>query len=162
METMTRLARRTILAALLTLGPAALRAQTPNALDRAVMGYTLSMPKVDAWVKANVEMARAMKARQGPPPASPEREAKTIEEMAAQFDAIPEMRRGIRKAGLSTKEFALLGLVMMQAQMYEAIAKENPTAAPPYNMNRANVTFMKANKAALNQKMKEVQAAMGQ
>jgi hypothetical protein len=160
MQLMTRLGRWTALVALLALPPAALRAQTPNALDKAVMNYTLTMPKVDAWVKANVEVARAMKARQGPPPDLSEHEAKTIEEMAAQFDAVPEMRRGIRKVGLSTKEFALLGLVVMQAQMYESIAKGNPAAKPPYNMNPANATFMKANKAALEQKMKEVQAAM--
>lgn len=164
MQITTLSARHALCTALLALAPVALPAQSTrenNALDAAVRGYQLTMPKVDAWARASIEATRALKSRTTPPP-EPEREAKTIDEMAAQFDAIPEMRRAIRKAGMSTKEYALLGMVMMQAQMYQAVQAENPRAEVPYNMNPANVAFMKANKAAVEKRVKEVAAASGQ
>lgn len=157
------LARILTLVTLVCLAPNALEAQDAKSrsLDAALKGYTLTMPKVDAWANAGVEAARALKARTTPLP-EPEREARTIEEMAAQFDAIPEMRRAIRKAGLSTREYALLGMVIMQAQMFEAVSGADPKAKPPHNMNPANLAFARANKAVLTQKLKAVQAASGE
>ena len=154
------LARILTLVALVCSASQALDAQDAKsrALDAALKGYTLTMPKVEAWAKAGVESARALRARKTPPP-DPEREAKTIDEMAAQFDAVPEMRRAIRKAGLSTKEYALLGMVIMQVQMFDAIAGADPTAKLPYNMNPANLAFARANKAALAQKFRALQEA---
>ena len=157
-----QLARGLTLATLACVAPA-LHAQDAKgrALDAAVMNYTLTMPKVDAWARAGIDAAQALKARKTPPP-DPECEAKTIDEMAAQLDAIPELRRAIRKAGLSTKEYALLGMVIMQVQMFDAIAGADPTAKLPYNMNPANLAFARANKAALEQKLRAVQAMSAQ
>jgi hypothetical protein len=157
-----QLSRVLVLAALVCAVPDVLHAQNAKAraLDAALVAYQLTMPKVDAWVLAGVEMAHAFKGRT--PPDMDGNEAKTIDEMAAQYDAVPEMRRAIRKAKLSTREYATLSLVIMQAVMFESMLASTPNAKPPANMNPANLTFVRANKGVLQKKMEAAQAAAGQ
>jgi hypothetical protein len=156
-----QLSRALVLATLVCAVPGVLHAQDARgrALDAALVSYKLTMPKVDAWVLAGVEMAHAFKGRTPP---DMDGNAKTIDEMAAQYDAVPEMRRAIRKAKLSTREYATLGMVIMQAMMFESMLTEAPNAKLPANMNPANLTFVRANKGVLQKKMEAAQAAAGQ
>jgi hypothetical protein len=152
-----QLCRGLVVAALACTATRAVHAQDAKgrALDAAIRSYQLTMPKVDAWMLAGVEMARAFKGRT--PPDISHDDAKSIDEMAAQYDAVPEVRRAIRKAKLSTKEYATLSLVIMQAMMADQLLAENPSAPPPANLNPANLAFVRANKGALEKKFKAVQ-----
>jgi hypothetical protein len=157
-----QLSRALVLTALVCAAPDMLHAQNARdrGLDAAVMSYRLTMPKVDAFVLAGVEMARAFKGRT--PPDMDGNEARTIDEMAAQYDAVPEMRRAIRKAKLSTREYATLSLVIMQAMMFESVLADDPKAKLPVNMNPANLAFIRANRGVLQKKLEAAQAAGGQ
>ena len=161
--------RTTLLAAAVVLvaAPAA-HAQKLSPDEVVIRNYVLTMPKVEAWASASIDIANAMKAM----PASErarrkaEMEAQSQSEkdesiagMAASLERVPEIRRAFRKAGLTTREGMTLSLVLMQAVMYDQIAATNPDAKVPYNMNPANVAFVRKNKAQLDARMKAVQDA---
>jgi hypothetical protein len=151
----------------LVLVPAA-HAQKMTAEEQIIHDYTLTMPKVEAWASASIDFATAFKAM----PASErarrkaEMEAQAQSEkdesiagMAASMERVPEIRRAFRKAGLTTREGVTLSLVLMQAVMFDQVAAMNPDAKVPYNMNPANVAFVRKNKAQIEARMKAVQEA---
>lgn len=145
--------------------PAA-HAQKLTADEAVIRNYTLTMPKVEAWATASIDFANAFKAMPASERArrkaeleTQQQETETIAGMAASMERVPEIRRAFRKAGLTTREGVTLSLVLMQAVMYEQVAAMNPDAKVPYNMNPANLDFVKKNKAQLEARMKAVQEA---
>jgi hypothetical protein len=165
------IARRftTALIALLTFAAApAARAQTLTPDEVVLRNYTLTLPKLEAWATASIDLANTVKAM----PASErarrkaemeaqtnEQESESLAGMAAQLERVPEIRRAYRKAGLTTREGVTLSLVLMQAVMFDQIAATNPDAKVPYNMNPANVAFVRKNKAVITARMKAVEEA---
>lgn len=152
---------------LLAVAPAA-GAQTLTPDEVILRNYVLTMPKVEAWATASLDVAAAMKAMPASEKArrkaeleaqANEQEAETIAGMAATMERVPEIRRAFRKSGLTTREGVTLSLVLMQAVMFDQIAATNPDAKVPYNMNPANLAFVQKNKAQLQARMKAVQAA---
>ena len=87
------------------------------------------------------------------------RETESLADMAASMERVPEIRRAFRKAGLTTREGVTLSLVLMQAMMFDQVAAMNPDAKVPYNMNPANLAFVRKNKVQLEARMKAVQEA---
>jgi hypothetical protein len=159
----------TALIALLTVAAApAARAQTLTPDEVVLRNYTLTLPKLEAWATASLDFANAVKAM----PASErarrkaeieaqtnEQETESLAGMAAQLERVPEIRRAYRKVGLTTREGVTLSLVLMQAVMFDQVAAMNPDAKVPYNMNPANVAFVRKNKAVITARMKAVEEA---
>ena len=145
--------------------PAA-HAQKMTADEQVIHDYTLTMPKVEAWATASIDFANAFKAmpageraRRKAEMESQQQETETIAGMAASMERVPEIRRAFRKAGLTTREGVTLSLVLMQAVMYDQVAAMNQDAKVPYNMNPANVAFVRKNKTQIEARMKAVQEA---
>ena len=152
----------------LALAPAA-QAQKLTPDEVTIRNYVLTIPKVEAWAAASIDVANTMKAmpaserarRKAEMEAQAETEQKdeSLAGMASALERVPEIRRAFRKAGLTTREGMTLSLVLMQAVMFDQIAATNPDAKVPYNMNPANVAFVRKNKALLEARMKAVQEA---
>ena len=139
---------------------------TPD--EVTIRNYVLTMPKVEAWATASIDIANAMKAmpaserarRKAEMEAQAETEKdESIAGMATAMERVPEVRRAFRKAGLTTREGMTLSLVLMQAVMFDQVAAMNPDAKVPYNMNPANLAFVRKNKTQLEARMKAVQEA---
>ena len=160
---------RTLFLALAAFAAApAARAQKLTPDEVVIRNYVLTMPKVEAWATASIDVANVFKAM----PASERarrkaemesqtdaQETESLADMAASMERVPEIRRAFRKAGLTTREGVTLSLVLMQAMMFDQIAATNPDAKVPYNMNPANLAFVRKNKAQLESRMKAVQEA---
>jgi type II secretory pathway component GspD/PulD (secretin) len=156
-----------LLLAVLVLVPVA-HAQKLTPDEVLLRNYTLTMPKVEAWATASLDVANAMKAMPASEKArrkaemeaqANEQEAETIAGMAATMERVPEVRRAFRKSGLTAREGVTLSLVLMQAVLFDQVAAANPDAKVPYNMNPANLAFVRKNKAQLQARMKAVQEA---
>jgi len=150
---------------LLAIAPVA-RAQKLTPDEVTLRSYVLTMPKVEAWATASIDIANAMKAMPASERAkrkaemeAQEQENETIASMAATMERVPEVRRAFRKAGLTAREAVTLSLALMQATMFDQIAATNPDAKLPSNVNPVNVTFVRKNKAQLGARMKAVQEA---
>ncbi|HEU4640947.1 MAG TPA: hypothetical protein VFS44_00740 [Gemmatimonadaceae bacterium] len=92
-------------------------------------------------------------------------EAKTIADMAKQFDGIPPMKKAITSAGLTSREYAMFTMSMLQASLAAAMMdakgpyklKELPKGTPP-----ENVAFVRAHKAELEKYGAEMKALSGE
>ena len=162
--------RTTLLLAAAMFAVPAAHAQKMTPDEVTIRNYTLTMPKVEAWAAASIDIANAMKAmpaaererRKAEMEAQAQAESQkdeSISGMAATMEKVPEIRRAFRKAGLTTREGMTLSLALMQAMMYDQVAATNPDAKIPYNMNPANLAFVRKNKAQLDARMKAVQEA---
>jgi hypothetical protein len=155
-----------LLAATMFAAAPAAHAQKLTPDEQVIRNYTLTMPKVEAWATASIDFANAFKAmpaaeraRRKAEMEAQQQETETLAGMAASMERVPEIRRAFRKAGLTTREGVTLSLVLMQAMMYDQVAAMNPDAKVPYNMNPANLAFVRKNKAQLEARMKAVQEA---
>ena len=161
---------RTLLLALVAFAAAPVAgAQKLTPDEVTIRNYVLTMPKIEAWATASIDLANTMKAmpaaERARRKAEMEAQAQTEEKdqsiagMATAMERVPEVRRAFRKAGLTTREGMTLALVLMQAMMFDQVAAMNPDAKVPYNMNPANLAFVRKNKALLEARMKAVEEA---
>jgi hypothetical protein len=149
--------------------PASAQASSADADLRDVSQYELTMDKMDKYFAATRNMAVAMK---GMTPEQRERMKAsgdadaTLDDYAAQLEREPVARDAIRRAGLSTREFALLTLAYLQAGMADAVLQMRPdiknadSIAHEMKANPANIRFVRNNKTALETKFKALEAEM--
>ena len=88
-----------------------------------------------------------------------------IDDMARKIDAVPAMAAAVRDAGLTSREYALLLMSMMQSGMAGAVMKLRPEAnqdslAREMKANIANVRFMMAHEAEIKQKQAALEAEL--
>jgi len=163
------LARRTPLAVVLLLAAISMLGLTAPAgaqsFDRddtaAIERYTLTMAKFDAWVEASTQIADAAKTMKKTTDDDADEEKptpRTLDEMADQLSAIPEARRAMQNARLTPREFTILSLVIMQTVMADQLIREVPKAEVPKGLNPANLEFVRANRAKIDARLKELQA----
>jgi hypothetical protein len=80
-----------------------------------------------------------------------ENEPKTLDDMAKQFDRIPEMKQAIVKSGLTPRQYMLATMAMVQAGMSAAVmgipGADKSKIAPAV---QANIAFMKAHKTEMD------------
>jgi len=74
--------------------------------------------------------------------------ARSLDQMAARLDAIPEVKTAIRSAGLTTREYLVLTLSLFQNGM-AAWALTQPGGKLPPGTSMANVNFYRAHEAAI-------------
>lgn len=143
-------------------------ASSADADLRDVAKYELTMDKIDKYVAATRNMALAVK------DLTPEQreklmgsgDANSLDDYAAQIEREPMARDAIRRAGLSSREFATLTMAYLQAGMADAVLQMRPdiknadSIAREMKANPANVRFVRANKAALDAKFKALEAEL--
>ena len=138
---------------------------------RDVSKYELTMDKMDKYFAATRNMALAMK---NMTPAQRERLKNSgsdnadmsLDDYAAQMEREPVARDAITRAGLSTREFALVTMAYLQAGMADAVLQMRPdiknadSIAREMKANPANIRFVRDNKTALETKFKSLEAEM--
>lgn len=138
-----------------------------DADTRAFNSYTLTMPKVEAWARASLDIYKAAKAKaaaQGEDAASEDEDDEedssnqSLDEMAARINRQPEARRALRAAGLTAREYMLVSLTLMQAMMADQMMRQYPNMERP-KINPANLAFVQKNRARLEARMNELKAA---
>lgn len=138
-----------------------------------VTNYRLTMADFDKFYAAQKNVALKMKAlpaeerariqQQHDAEEVPDNE--TIDQLAARIGKDPIMKQGIEEAGLTTREFALLSLSMMQTGMADAVLAMRPndnqdSLVREMKVNPENVKFYREHKAELEQRQKAAQEEM--
>jgi len=130
-------------------------AQSSSRADEAaVRSYSLSMPKFEAWAAATAATQRAVDGL-------PENDARalrvgadaSIDHVASIYDRIPVLRNAVRDQGLTTREFTVIGLAMIQALTVDAALRYNPKGSRPDNINPANLKFVELNRTVIEKRM---------
>lgn len=141
-----------------------------------VQSYELTMDKVDKYFAVQRKLADKLKAMS---PA--ERKAAMarkdddnddesdknddIDGMARRIDSQPQLGAAIREAGLSSREFAVMTLALMQSGMAAGVMKMRPKDDPDslaraMKANPANVRFYREHEAELTRRTNEMKAEM--
>jgi len=160
-----------------TSAAAAAAASTPAASSGGddladVTNYKLSMDKIDRYIAAQRNITNKVKSMS--PAEKQAMEARnegrdnsnaSIDDMTRNIDSEPMMRDAIRSAGLSTREFALITISMMQSAMASSVAKMRPqdnqdSLIREMKANPDNVKFYREHEAEITKKTADLQAEM--
>jgi hypothetical protein len=136
-----------------------------------VSKYKLSMDKIDKYIQSQKNMAAKVKSMS---PA--EREAfssrdiasdanASLDDMVAKIDKEPVMVEAIKSAGLSTREWVLVTMSMMQTGMAAAVLKMRPndnqdSLMREMKVNPDNIKFYNEHEAEITAKTKAIEADM--
>ena len=137
-----------------------------------VQSYRLSMDKIDKMIAAQRILAAKAKAMT---PA--EREAmeargesasdpnESLDDMARKIDGEPMLRDAIREAGLSSREYVLITMSMMQTGMADGVLKMRPkdnqdSLIREMKANPDNIRFYREHQAEITAKSKAIEAEM--
>ena len=87
--------------------------------------------------------------------------AQTLSEMAAAIDRQPIVANALRSAGMSSREYSVMTMALLQASMWAGMKKQGLVKEKdmPKDINPANVTFIEQHEAemtALQQRMKKL------
>ncbi len=134
--------------------------------------YRLSMDKFDKYIAAQRNIM--LKARDMSPSAREAMEARndardnsnaTIDDMVRNVESEPMMTAAVREAGLSPREFALVGMAFMQTAMAAGVVKMRPndnqdSLIRAMKASPENVKFLRDNEAEVTRKQTALQAEM--
>lgn len=130
--------------------------------DRAVAelkSYRLTMDKVDKYYAAQRNLAQKAKTMSREEREQIEADAsdENIDEWAASLERIAPVREAVRGAGLSVKEFAMITMALMQANMAAGVLEMRPndnqdSLAREMNANMDNIRFVRQHRAELLRK----------
>jgi len=137
-----------------------------------VQSYKLSMEKIDKMLAAQRNLAAkakamtpaerdAMEAR-GESASNPN---ESLDDMARKIDNEPMLRDAIREAGLSSREYVLITMSMMQTGMADGVLKMRPkdnqdSLIREMKANADNIKFYREHEAEITAKSKAIGAEM--
>ena len=77
-------------------------------------------------------------------------EGASLDQMAARLDAVPAAKAAVQSAGMTSREYVLFSMSLLQSAM-GAWAASQPGGALPEGVSKANVDFLKKHDAELKQ-----------
>lgn len=135
--------------------------------------YRLSMDKIDKYIAAQRNIA--LKAKNLSPAEKAAMEARndngdanedaSLDDMQKKIDSEPLMKTAIQDAGLSTREFVMITMSMMQSGMAAGVLKLRPkdnqdSLIRAMQASPENVKFYQDNEAEITRKEKDLEAEM--
>lgn len=126
-------------------------------LAMTVLAQDRDTQEINRYVLTEAAFAKYMKATQKLQPLAgqlsagdtdDEESSKSISELVARIDAVPEAKAAIKSAGISTREYVVLGLSLFQNGV-AAWALDQPGGQLPPGVSRANVDFCKKHEASI-------------
>lgn len=148
--------------ALVALAAPATHGQKPLTGDAALLArYRLTEGTFKKYVQVNkalVALAKDPAMQRYAAEHENDKAPETIAEMAAQFDAVPPLKKAIHDAGLTSREFALFSMSLLQAGMALGVLESGATKLPE-GTPKENVDFVRAHRAEIEQIQRELSAA---
>jgi len=129
---------------------------------RELSQYTLTMADVRKWAAAGAALKQQEKKAKGEDEDSDDSDDSTdgeagdesLDEMAKRFERMPDARKAIEGAGLTSRQFAVITMAFMQAAFAQAAVEAGADPAKiarDAHVNPANLKFVKEHKAELEQ-----------
>jgi hypothetical protein len=122
-------------------------AQAQDAGAQEVLRYTLTDAGLAKYSQATKQLA-ALPDQQRGACDDEDTEAQSLDEMAAKLDRVPGAKAAIQSAGMTSREYVLFSLSLLQNGL-AAWAVSQPGGVLPPGVSRANVDFLKKHDAEL-------------
>ena len=136
----------------------------------AITGYRLTMEKLDRHYAAQRNLMQAFGKmtpadREAARARMEEGDENSLDAMAAKYDRVPVVKDAIEDAGLTTREFTLMTMSLVQAGMAASVLKMRPnddadSLAREMKASIENIRFLQQNEAEITRKQKELEAEM--
>lgn len=121
-----------------------------------IRGYRLTMGKVEAWHRAELDAARAFIKNPSLQPRDEDQEGTDPQQILEAIERNPTVSSALRAQGLTPRE----GVKLLLAMVHSGMAASMPAGTPlPDEVTPENVEFMRANRAELD-RMREETAAL--
>jgi hypothetical protein len=136
-------------------------AQEDDADTKAYHSYTLTMPKYKKYLGALVNLATASQQNPKVKEAFQATTEASISEAATQLDRVPEARRAIADAGLTSREFVIAQGAFFQASWADQMTQKGASPDSALMMtdaSQAQLAFAQKNRAEIDRLTKEAQA----
>lgn len=137
-----------LLAVIVCLSPAAAQDFT-DADTQEVNAYRLSAASLAKYTQATEGLAQVM--AENPPPCGDEEDVESLDGMAAHLDSIPGAAEAMDDAGMSSREYALFTMSLVQSGLGAWVIREGGELPP--GMAMENVQFFEQNQAELEELM---------
>lgn len=148
---------------MLTIAVPAASAQASADPDlKAISTYTLTMPKYQQYLDANVNIAKAASEN---PQLAGQLDGygdKSLSEQIKLLDGIPPVKAAIADAGFTTRDYLLTQAALLQAGMAHAMTRDakmpDDEVVQKAGVNKANLEFYRKNEAEINRLAKEAES----
>jgi hypothetical protein len=124
-------------------------AQAQDAGAQEVSRYMLTEAGLAKYSQATKQLA-ALPAQERGACDEEDTEAQSLDDMAAKLDGVPGARAAIQSAGMTSREYVVFSLSLLQNGM-AAWAVDQPGGKLPPGVSKANVDFVKKHDAELKQ-----------
>jgi hypothetical protein len=132
--------------------------------SKAVSAYTLTMPKYKKLMQAMLNLGKAAQKDSTLATAIEDSGNKSLDQMTAAYNAKPQIRNAIGAAGLTSREFAVGEMALLQAGMSYGLMKQYKMTADSVHkatgVSMANLEFYRANEAEIERLTKQMEAEM--
>ena len=129
---------------------------------RAYSSHRLTMPKYKKYLAAMVNVAQAGSRNPKVGDAMEASGSLTNDQLVARLNEVPEARRAITGAGLTTRDYVLTQGALLQAGMAHGSMKQlklSPDSAiKAFGVSRANLEFVGKNEAEITRSTNEAEA----
>ena len=165
---MTSLALRSAVLSLMLVAPFTISTASAQGKDdpdsKAVSSYTLTMPKYKKLMQAMVNIGKAAQKDSALASAMEDSGNKSLDQMTAAFNAKPPVRNAIAAAGLTSREFAVGEMALLQAGMSYGLMKQYKLTADSVHkatgVSMANLEFYRTNEGEIDRLTKQMEAEM--
>jgi hypothetical protein len=129
---------------------------------KAYNSYRLTLPKYKKYLDAMVNLAKAAEKSPAVEQAWEGSMEQSIAQTVASYNKVPQARRSISAAGLTTRDFVLAQGAYMHAGLAYALMKQGglspDSAVKTMQVSRANLDFVRQNEAEITRLTKEAEA----
>ncbi len=129
---------------------------------KAYNSYRLTIPKYKKFLDAMVNLAKADEKNPAVGQSIEGAGEKSIAQTVAAYNKVPQVRRGISAAGLTTRDFVLIQGAYLHAGLAYALMKQGgfsaDSAVKTMQVSRANLDFVRKNEAEISRLTKEAEA----
>jgi hypothetical protein len=132
--------------------------------SKAVSAYTLTMPKYKKLMQGMLNIGKAVQKDSALGSAIEDSGNKSLDQMTAAYNAKPQIRNAIAAAGLTSREFAVGLMSLLQTGMSYGLMKQYKMSADSVHkatgVSTANLEFYRANEAEIDRMTKQMEAQM--
>ncbi len=127
-----------------------------------VQDFKLSMPRMQKWAQAGRNLVALSKARPDLESSYKVEQNASLDQQVAALEGHPEVRKAVKDAGLSPREFTMISFAYMQAATAQSVGRMPPgrtrdSVMQSLKVHPDNVTFIQSNRSELEKLMKEMQ-----
>lgn len=134
-------------------------ADTQDELTRAVVGYEVTLPKVEAYESSLADLVQWAQAHPNDAKPFRDKNARTssLDEAAKRLESVPGIKSILDKHQITGKDMSLMTMALLSSRAV-LMAEKRGITMPPGHFNPASVAMVRANDAKVDKLLERIMA----